>query len=248
MASRFFPDSFSAWDHPTRLETLAYHYLHRTLAAFSDDAYSEETQRLEDELKRGNELRDKMRKTMLKARDEIMKRPPNQSRMWKFSEREFVVHRLGDTSYPDAADSPVISNWFKLETFDFYNSGIEGILGIEYAMTSAGTRNWALLPDRQERDLAAGFRVQKVFTTGKIPWRNIRHFDPQGDDYYACPHLYCVYADNGMPYEGFGCYPISEDHTYELELPMMNRVELDVLLAGSGVGLGTGVGEEPEIQ
>jgi hypothetical protein len=77
-----------------------------------------------------------------------------------------------------------------------------------------------------------GFSVKKIFKTGKIPWRNIRHFDSRGDNFYNCPHLYCLYADDGMPYEGFAYYLTTSDNSFEFELSIANRVDLDVLLGG----------------
>ena len=79
---------------------------------------------------------------MLKSNAERLKRSPLQSRLWKFAETEFIVHRLGDTVYPDIDEGPGISSWFKLESFDFYHNGIEGILNIEYAVGSKLTRQW----------------------------------------------------------------------------------------------------------
>lgn len=187
--------------------------------------------RAEAELKRVQRLRNDMMKEMLKSNEERLKRPPGQSRYWKFAQGEFVVHRLGDTLYPEFDDGPGISNWFKLETFDFYQNGIEGILNIEYALGSTCTHLWATLKDKEhEGNYPPEFSVKKVFKTGRIPWRNIRHFDPRGDNYYNCPHLHCLYADNGMPYESFGYYLISNDNSYEFELPIAYRVDLDVLL------------------
>jgi hypothetical protein len=82
----------------------------------------------------------------------------------------------------------------------------------------------------EDRTFPDSLWVAKVFRTGKIPWRNIRHFDLRGDEFYRCPHLYCLYADDGMPYEGFGYYLISKDQMRERELPFNDRVDLDVLL------------------
>ncbi len=187
--------------------------------------------REETELKRIHKLRDDLHKAMLKSSAERLKRPPGQSRPWKFAEGEFIVHRLGDTLYPAFDEGPGISSWFKLETFDFYHNGIEGILNIEYALVSEHTRQWASLKDGDdERSFPRGFSVAKVFKTGKIPWRNIRHVDLRGDDFYNCPHLYCLYADDGMPYEGFGYYVITNDDSYEFELPFADRVDLGVFL------------------
>lgn len=187
--------------------------------------------RAETELKRIHKLRDDLHKAMLKSNAERLKRPPNQNRSSKFAEGEFIVHRLGDTLYPEFDEGPRISNWFKLETFDFYHNGIEGILSVEYALVSEHGRQWASLKDGEvEQSFPTGVRVVKIFKTGKIPWRNIRHFDLHGDNFYNCPHLYCLYADDGMPYEGFGYYLIANDSSYEFELPLADRVDLNVLL------------------
>jgi hypothetical protein len=187
--------------------------------------------RIEAELKRDQRVRDDLQKAMLKSNVERMKRPPGQSRPWKFAEGEFIVHRLGETSYPSIDEGPGISDWFKLESFDFYHNGIEGILDIEYALVSDDTRQWASLDYAQsEQAFPARFQVVKIFKTGKIPWRNIRHYDLRGDEYYSCPHLYCLYANDGMPYEGFGYYVINEHDSYEFELPLQHRVDLTSLL------------------
>jgi hypothetical protein len=177
-------------------------------------------------------VRDELQLAMLKSNAERLKKPPGQSRPWKFAEGEFIVHRLGETTYPSIDDEkPGISDWFKLESFDFYHNGIEGILGIEYALVSDGTKQWAPLEyDESQQTFPERFHIVKIFKTGKIPWRNIRHYDLSGDEYYRCPHLYCLYADNGMPYEGFGHYVINDDDSYEFELPIDHRIDLASLL------------------
>ena len=185
----------------------------------------------ETELKRDHRVRDELQRAMLKSSEERLKKPPGQSRPWKFAKGEFIVHRLGETSYPSTDEDPGISDWFKLEAFDFYHNGIEGILNIEYALVSNETRQWAPLDyDQSQQTFPAGFSVVKVFKTGRIPWRNIRHHDLHGDDYYRCPHFYCLYAKDGMPYEGFGYYIINEPDSYEFELPIEYRVDLPALV------------------
>src|ERR1700722_8885814 len=130
--------------------------------------------RIEAELKRDHRVRDDLQKAMLKSSVERMKRPPGQSRPWKFAEGEFIVHRLGETGYPSTDETPGISDWFKLESFDFYHNGIEGILDIEYALVSDDTRQWVSLDyDQSQQTFPDGFHLAKIFKTGKIPWRNI---------------------------------------------------------------------------
>jgi len=185
----------------------------------------------EQELKRNHRVRDELTRAFLKSPEERMALPRGGPQYRKFAEGEFIVHRLDDTAYPKCDDGPGISGWFKLEVFDFYFNGIEGILNIEYVLVSEFTKSWSPLPeDRVKESFPDGFWPVKVFKTGKIPWRNIRHYDLDGDEYYRSPHLYCLYSDNGMPYEGFECYQISENDSYHFPLPSDAHVELEKLL------------------
>jgi hypothetical protein len=185
----------------------------------------------EKELKRNHQLRNELTKAFLKTVQERMALPRGSAQYRKFTETEFIVHKLSDTAYPEFDDNPGISNWFKLEVFDLYFNGIEGILDIEYVLATEHTKSWSPLPNnRTDEKFPAGFWPVKVFKTGKIPWRNIRHYDLNGDEYYPFPHLYCVYADNNMPYEGFGYYVISDNDSYHFSLPTEGKVELQKLL------------------
>jgi hypothetical protein len=189
------------------------------------------TRTAEANIKRDQRLRDDLYKAFLKDPKERMAEGPGGAQYRKFRKREFIVHRLGDTLYPDIDPAPGISNWFKLETFDFYFNGIEGILSIEYVLATEFTKSWSLLPHCMVDEVfPRGFWPVKVFKTGRIPWRNIRHFDMRGDEYYPCPHLYCLYADNGMPYESFEYYGISEKDSYHFGLPSNAMVDIERLL------------------
>jgi hypothetical protein len=185
----------------------------------------------ERELKRDHHVRDELIRGFLKNQEALRVLPRGGPQYKKFAQSEFIVHRLEDTNYPKSDNSPGISGWFKLEVFDFYFNGIEGILNIEYALVSKFTKSWSLLPDdRAKEAFPTGFWPIKVFKTGRIPWRNIRHYDLGGDEYYPMPHLYCLYADNGMPYEGFEYYEITESDSYHFSLPSDAAVELERLL------------------
>ncbi len=167
--------------------------------------------KVEHELRRNHKVRDELTRAFLKTPSERMACGPGGAQYRKFAETEFIVHRVDDTGYPNIDGKPGISGWFKLEVFDFYFNGIEGVLSIEYVLASKYTKSWSTLPDdRIESHFPDGFWPVKVFKTGRIPWRNIRHYDLKGDEYYPFPHLYCRYADNGMPYESFEYYAISE--------------------------------------
>ncbi len=186
-------------------------------------------------MKCAHRLREDMKKAMLKSSAERRMIPPSHSRFWKFAEGEFIVHRLGDTHYPEIDDGPRISNWFRLETFDFYNDGIEGIVDLEYALGSTNTRQWALLKyGEHQHDFPPGFSVKKVFKTGRIPWRNIRHFDSHGDNFYNCPHSILSFCRRWNALRGLRLRPrTTNNNSYEFELSIKDRLKLDVLLDGN---------------
>jgi hypothetical protein len=186
----------------------------------------------EANLRRNHRLRDELMRGFLKTPGERISESRGGAQYRKFRETEFIVHRLGDTLYPESDTAPGISNWFKLEVFDFYFNGIEGILNIEYVLATEFTRSWSLLPDdRRAESFPEGFWPVKVFKTGRIPWRNIRHYDLGGDEYHPYPHLYCLFADNGMPYESFEYYAISEGDGYHFGLQSGAMVDLERLLS-----------------
>ena len=99
----------------------------------------------EEELKRNHRLRDELTRAFLKPPSERMSASPSSAQYRKFRETEFIVHRVDDTTYPNSDPSPGISGWFKLEVFDFYFNGIEGILNIEYVLVSEFTKSWSTL-------------------------------------------------------------------------------------------------------
>ena len=162
-----------------------------------------------------------------------MSLPRGSSRTAKFLHSEVIIRRIDDATYPDVDDSPGISGWFKLEILDFYYGGLECILGIKEALHDSATRKWALLTYEQSK-LSFPFRFSKtsVLQTGKIPWRNILHYDMRGDRIYPEPHLYCAFADSGMPYEGWGYFLAVEG--YEWELSSDDKLELEALLMLAG--------------
>lgn len=41
--------------------------------------------------------------------------------------------------------------------------------------------------------------------------------DLKGDEYYRGPHLYCRFADGGMPYEDVVCAELGDDYDWPLD-------------------------------
>jgi hypothetical protein len=112
------------------------------------------------------------------------------------------------------------------------SGGLHGVLELRYALVDTETRRWAVLSDDQANaSYPTRFDIVKVFITGKLPWRNILHYDMHGDEFYRGPHFYCEYADAGQPYEGYGYFIVREG--YEWELRIEDKREIDLLLNGS---------------
>jgi len=169
----------------------------------------------EEDLKRNHKVRDELRRAFIKSTDQQRSLPVNAAQNRKFAETDFIVHRVDDTAYPGHDEG----------------SGIEGILGLEYVLLAEHTQSWSSLPeDQRQGPFPKRFYVAKVFKTGRIPFRNIRHYDLRGDEYYNSPHLYCLYADDGMPYESFVYYVISDADTYHFPLASGRKVPLQELL------------------
>jgi hypothetical protein len=184
-------------------------------------------------LKREQQLRDNLHRDLLKTPSERMALPRGSSRIKKFAHSEVIIRRIDDTSYPEIDKSPGISGWFKLEVFDFYHNGLDCVLGIEYALIDNETKKWALLTyEQSDSAYPPRFIKAKVFITGRIPWRNILHYDMRGDEFYTQPHVYCQFADAGEPYEARG-YFIIQNGGYEWELPAGERIGLEALLRAS---------------
>ena len=171
-------------------------------------------------LRRDLKLRDEIQKDLLRPWDQVQelrsRRGDGRERPFdKFRHSKLVIHRLGDDAYPDHDDSSGISSWFRLEPFDFYHRGIAFILGIESGVIEnrdgfAGNLHWAFIPYGATFDSVL-FRPINIWRLGLIPYRNIRHYDPDGDEYYNGPHLYCDFSIDGMPYERFDYAVVARD-------------------------------------
>jgi hypothetical protein len=182
-----------------------------------------------EDLQREHNLRDDLHRDLLKISAERMGLPRVTSRVSKFLHSEIIVHRIDDRTYPNIDEKPGISAWFKLEILDFYHGGLECILDLQYALVDSETRKWSLISyERSKSSFPPRFSKEKVFVTGKIPCRDILHYDIQGDQYYPQPHLYCAFAESGEPYEGRGFFLLDDGREWELQTE--DRVEPEALL------------------
>jgi hypothetical protein len=134
-----------------------------------------------------------------------------------------IVHSIDDTTYPKPDETSSIgpSGWFGVELYGFYHNGIEVLLGGSYAgAIFAQNGRWRLVDD--DARVSSGETPVTVLPLGRIPFRNIIAFDTEGDEYYNRTHLYCAYADAGMPYEGYRY--VTKDKFGDVELEADRRV------------------------
>jgi hypothetical protein len=181
-------------------------------------------------LKRDLKLRDDMRREFLKPWNEVYREHsgnPVRHPYEKLRHAEAIIHRIGDDRYPDMEDGPGISSWFKVELFDFYHRGIKVILGIESGVIELGwgypgNKGWGITSYEADFDHNR-FRRIGIWKLGLIPFRNIRHYDLDGDEYYNFPHIYCLFSINGMPNEGLECAVVGEE---EYDWPLKDEFRI----------------------
>lgn len=98
--------------------------------------------------------------------------------------------------YPTTTDSKGVSAWFRVGLVGTYHAGIEVALSVHSLVREASEDSWRLcgLEERCEGALNA-------YLIGYIPWENVQHIDPDGDEYYSYPHIFCRFQPGGQPYE-----------------------------------------------
>ncbi|GAA4445079.1 hypothetical protein GCM10023188_47830 [Pontibacter saemangeumensis] len=121
----------------------------------------------------------------------------------KFKYRNILVRSVDDKSFPEVDDRPngEMSSWFKGETWDFYENGIELISwGGEAIFDKNG--NWDILKNGYDkRKNNSNYEVIPFHTFLRIPYDFIVDYDMEPDAYYSIPSIYVEYLKNGMPYE-----------------------------------------------
>ena len=101
-----------------------------------------------------------------------------------------------------------------------------------YAQDEVGYLNHDVIHEIAQRLDLTDLEVSNVISYYSVSYTHLDVYKRQ--EYYRCPHLYCLYANDGMPYEGFGYYVINEPDSYEFELPIQHRVDLTSLLGNEG--------------
>jgi hypothetical protein len=142
-----------------------------------------------------------------------------------------IIHSIDDTTYPSGDETPEgeISPWFKVEFNDFYATGLELILNIEYIILektdifwdakwarfephSEGLKLKKYVDESGKEDYEYDFNpiidkkkydVYKTYRIGRISYNNIIEIDDIGDGIYPGLHIYCRFDIDRMPYEEF---------------------------------------------
>jgi len=169
----------------------------------------------EKQLRRDLRLRDRMRRDFIKplTHEEWQRiRKPYE----RLRHPKVIVREVGDRTYgnPNSPPAETMSGWFRTEPYDFYFNGISVVVGLVPGLVGKGGA-W-MLAERGKRSDVPGFRPVQIWHLGRIPWRNIREYDPQGDEFYAEPHLHCLFSVDGMPYEDFAYAICGEEYDWPL--------------------------------
>lgn len=120
--------------------------------------------------------------------------------------------------YPTAASGKGISAWFRAGLVGTYHAGIEVALSIHSLVWQASEDSWRLLGLDEESEGALN-----AYLIGYIPWENVQHIDPEGDEYYSYPHIFCRFQPHGQPYEKLAF--CERKQLFPTSLPYFKEVE-----------------------
>jgi hypothetical protein len=164
-------------------------------------------------LRRRIAIKRRLQKAFIKPvgeRDEVLVQPYDKLRYPKI-----VIRSIDDHSYP-SADHRLghIRGWMEAGTYDFYYDGLEVILGTTFVLLDdAGA--WSPVSLRQSFD-ATRYRRVRAFEVGRVPFTNVVTFDVDGDEYHAEPHVFCAFANAGLPFADYRYYAVEAPYRDKL--------------------------------
>ncbi|TBG52586.1 hypothetical protein [Rhizobium leguminosarum] len=108
---------------------------------------------------------------------------------------DVIVHEVARVDdYPNINEKEKgISSWFRVGFMGTYDRGV--LLGLRWTYVNQEEKGW------KEYTSAPPDTAIKVMLLGAVPYEAIESFNPDGDDYYNKPHLYCHFDFGGEPYE-----------------------------------------------
>lgn len=147
------------------------------------------------------------------SRDALMDRIKNPSK--KFKDSEVILHSIYDDVYPDANADGEPSTWYRTFLHDTYNDGIQVHLCYwtyeKIIINPFG--EWVLKSEFDKCQYRGETLELNVNTIGRIPFYNIVDINEDGDDYFGCPHIYCIFNEKMGPFSEI-CY---EYHDFKTE-------------------------------
>ena len=116
----------------------------------------------------------------------------------KFAYHNFILRDPDDKIFPEV--DPENCTWRKVESWDFYDRGLEFIShGGDAVFDELGY--WDILKhdDPRKNNLKYEIRPYNVFT--RLAYLNIATYDLESDPYYSSPTIYCTFfPDKGHPF------------------------------------------------
>ncbi|MCR8560301.1 restriction endonuclease [Mucilaginibacter sp. BJC16-A38] len=194
----------------TSLEAFLYAHPKVKAVAFGDDSGKEkQTKTNAQEIIRGLKMKDKLLKAILNHK--ALNNPANRDKIFndpslKFISEDVYIRSVDDRTYPNMPErqNAKISPWFRSFFHDTYHNGIElhlsAAIGADIIMNKDGY--WEPIRSSDDERLKSPlYRVVPVKCIGRIPYSGIAAFITDGDEMTSCPHLFCLFDHDGMPYE-----------------------------------------------
>lgn len=182
------------------IEAKLYSEYHDLLFAYFGISLSQEKRNRIATIRRNIKLKQRMTRDFYKK--SIDREEARRSPFSKFVSSEIIIHSVDDNLYPDFDRNPItISPWFKVELFNFYHNGIEvcaSAIGAKAKLYNDG--RWELVPYDKLKESQEG-ELTSLLPVHRIPYENIVEYDIDGDEYFGGPHIYCLFNNNGSPYE-----------------------------------------------
>lgn len=175
------------------------------------------------------QLKQRMTRDFLKA---AVARPRSRAQPFdKFKHAKLILRSIDDDTYPQSeARLGVARGWLEVSTYDFYHDGIEVILSsVDIAV--ADDETWSTVPVGYALD-SDRYKVIRAFEVARIPFEHIVEYDLIGDEFYRQPHLFCLFAANGLPFAEYRYYAVEDP--YRVRLQPQKMLDLTSLSHGWG--------------
>lgn len=128
---------------------------------------------------------------------------------------DMMIRRFDDTNYPhnNLLNEFNTYNWYKAEFYQSFHNGLEFIVGVKHIIILPNGL-WRFSNYENDKDL----EKVCVYTIARLNYSEILDYDIRGDEYDACPHIFCKFKFNGLPFEKMFYEDVKKSYnTYQLE-------------------------------